>query len=211
VQVLVVQTPFGNVQIANSAVVSGRAFDAILGTFDRGNSPLAQAFRSSIDGGSGTPVSQAFQAALENQQVRDFLQANGSFRYFDGSSWQSFDPSSLNLGGQTASAATGGEGTFETDIAAFFGSETLDDDAAHVADRLFAESVLGAGRSGGLEGGLLGDAEGAGVALDGTGGAHGAAESPVGAQSFGRQLAAAAFGFEREAARLASALAKHAG
>ncbi len=179
-RVILVETPSGNLQFASTAPqVSGPALDAIFASFERSNSPLARAFDAALAGGSASPLSQAFQDALADTGLRSRLSA----ALGEGRSIYYFDGSDWRL-----------------------------------LDLTLIDEALGGGipqaalPDGGAEG-TGGDLLGANQLADLTGlvGPDAPPDAPPdatvpGAEGFGRQVAQAAFGFEREAARLAAAL-----
>ncbi|MDZ7861182.1 MAG: putative Ig domain-containing protein [Candidatus Krumholzibacteriota bacterium] len=94
VRVTVIEIGGENVLVANSGVVSGRAFEAILGTFDRGNSPLAQTFRAAAANLSGEP-SETLQTALGDSTTRGILAdieaIGGETLIFQNGEWRPLD------------------------------------------------------------------------------------------------------------------------
>ncbi len=232
VQLVLVQTPAGNLQFATAPTqVSGAAVQAIFSTFEQGNSPLARAFYSSLLGGSATPVAQAFASAVSDPAVRGLLSAAANegraLYYFDGSDWQLLDLSTLDDAGAiqqaggapgtnpdasqsaaaTAATATAATATAATATAATAGLPDGIQLAAQLGDQLgdqLGNTQLGAQPGDTQPGAQPGDPQ-PGDPQPGDPLAPRAA-APAGAESFQRQLAAAALGFEREAARLAAAL-----
>jgi hypothetical protein len=94
VRVTVVETGGESVLIANSAVVSGRALDAILGTFERGNSPLAQSFRAAVDnlaGDTSDTLQNALGDAKTRQKVQEIADTGGETLIFQDGEWRPLD------------------------------------------------------------------------------------------------------------------------
>ncbi|WP_169816637.1 DUF4347 domain-containing protein [Rhodovibrio salinarum] len=92
VQVTVIDTGGETVLVATSnQSVSGNALAAILNTFDKGNSPLAQTFRQASSNASDVP-SQTLQTALGDPTTRralaDINALSGEALIFDGGQWQ---------------------------------------------------------------------------------------------------------------------------
>jgi hypothetical protein len=94
VRVTVIDTGEETVLVANSGVVSGRALEAILGTFDRGNSPLAQAFRAAAAAASDAP-SQTLQDAAGDATTRgviyDIEAVGGETLIYQDGEWRPLD------------------------------------------------------------------------------------------------------------------------
>ncbi|MBK1670374.1 hypothetical protein CKO28_20325 [Rhodovibrio sodomensis] len=108
VRVTVVGVGGDTVLVASSGVVSGNALAAILGTFDRGNSPLAQAFREAAANVSGDP-SRTLQTAIGDPTTRgalaDIEALGGETLIYQNGQWQPLDLEALLLLSQASDGA----------------------------------------------------------------------------------------------------------
>jgi VCBS repeat-containing protein len=108
VQFVTVETGAGTVQVASSQVVSGQALQAIAGTAERGNSPLARSFQDAAARAADNP-SQTLETALGDPGTRQALLdldllGGEALIYVDGE-WQPIDLDALlGSGGPQASA-----------------------------------------------------------------------------------------------------------
>jgi hypothetical protein len=211
----------------NQPRVSGGALNSLLNAGQGNNTPISRAFHESALNTGGTPVSQAFHNAAN----RGGSGLGGSGTFYGGGtviggtgspsgSGDVGDDLDAILGGTGLGNGLGsggfGAGGFGGGLGGGLGGGSAQADTTPDGTDVAAvgsDAVLGGDQLAALEGGaqrdggagqdgeplMLGD-EAAGAAADST------PRQPAGAVSFQRQMASAAFGFEREAARLAAAL-----
>ena len=189
-EVIAVDTPVGPAVLVTTPVqVSGDAVADLFAAAEGSSSPIARAFFSAVNANNVTPIALAFEAALNDSGLRASLATavglGRAIYFFAGGDWQLLDLSGLGAAGdQVASGTTGADtGPPAVQVAAPADLDPADGEDVLGADQLAALPVLGTDQP---------------------------AERPVpggrGAEGFGRQVAQAALGFDREAAELAAAV-----
>ncbi|SMF20524.1 Ig-like domain-containing protein [Tistlia consotensis] len=219
--VLVANTAFGNVQLAFvQPAAPPVTVNQALSQIGQGNTPIARAFNSSVEGGSLTPGDQAFvqivQASTLSPILSDFVASGLQVLVFTGRSWIPIDLGTL-FGGLSGTFGEGGQegGGLPPGVGDLPGAQAAlhaaPPDVGHGAAQQRQAAALPASRAepaaaehpaeplGDLAGDPLAAALGGAVAAR-----HGVG---LGAPGLGVELARAAGRADAEVARLAAALA----
>jgi hypothetical protein len=221
VRVTIIDVGGETVQIAQSGVVSGAALQAILGTFDRGNSPLAQTFREAVARSSDAP-SETLEDAVGDRATRQALQeiedAGGETLIYQDGEWKPIDLETL-LESASAAGSQGADGAAQLAQGAPASgpagpagpaAPTADADAPRAQRAATLAELRAATRDLWVEQAIAALAEADGLtdagapwAADGGSGAG----APAGPGDFAQQLRQRADAFDHDARLLAASLA----
>ncbi|RDD63071.1 DUF4347 domain-containing protein [Ferruginivarius sediminum] len=210
VRIALVETAEGTAQVAFAENVSGNGVEAVLGSLNRGNSPLSRSFADSAS--ESGPANEVFEAALGDPRTSLALQrlageADQALIYEDGA-WRPLDLETLlGLGGEDSG---GGQAAVQPaedaePVRTAAGADTGGGgDAASEAQPGRVAAERAAGRAHWID-------LAAAALADGDNGSAGGDAGLVEAAGFSRQVAQRAAAFDRDAAALAAALTGGAG